>query len=357
MNAQRLVPHGMPAVLALGVLVGCSDAPPQGETNPGPDQAAPADAAVVAAPTEAADPYDTDPYGVDPYDADAYDADAYGADPSADVATTVAAARGGELFEQVCTNCHTLTPPPNLAPPMMGVIGHYRDAFDDRDEALDAMVAYLQAPDPEASKLHSMAIERFGIMPAQPLPEEDLRTVTAWLWDGYDPELDPHAMGGRAGVGGGMQPQVPPGTAGRGGAMRRNMRGASPGMSRGMHRQTPRQAPGMGPGMRRNMGQASPGPGRGMQRPLTGDPPRPDCPMHPQSQGESAGTICPMRRNSDDDEAGAGERVGRGMPVAGRGPMHRYVDGEGRAGGEMMRRREPGGDPVSPKTSSRSGNR
>jgi mono/diheme cytochrome c family protein len=82
--------------------------------------------------------------------------------------------RGETLFNQVCTACHTLQPPPNLAPPMMGISGHYHDQFAERDEAVAWMVAYIQSPDPANSKLSEEAFERFGTM----APEQDPRP--AW---------------------------------------------------------------------------------------------------------------------------------------------------------------------------------
>jgi mono/diheme cytochrome c family protein len=109
---------------------------------------------------------------------------------------------GEAVFNQICTACHTVQPPPNLAPPMMGISGHYHDAFTDKDEAVAWMVAYIQSPDSAKSKLSPEAFRRFGAMAPLPLPEEDLRAVMTWVWEMYDPELDPRPAGERTGDGG-----------------------------------------------------------------------------------------------------------------------------------------------------------
>lgn len=111
-------------------------------------------------------------------------------------------AHGEEVFNQICTACHTLQPPPNLAPPMMGIAGHYHDAFTDRDEAVAWMVAYIQSPDSAKSKLSPEAFRRFGAMAPLPLPEADLRAVMTWVWEMYDPELDPRPAWERTDDGG-----------------------------------------------------------------------------------------------------------------------------------------------------------
>jgi len=111
---------------------------------------------------------------------------------------TVPAARGQAVFDQICTACHTVQPPPNLAPPMMAVSGYYRDAFTDRDEAVAAMVAYIQDPDSTRSQLRPEAFRRFGIMAPLPLLEEDRRAVATWIWEMYDAEADPRPARARS---------------------------------------------------------------------------------------------------------------------------------------------------------------
>ena len=95
---------------------------------------------------------------------------------------------GQRLFDEVCTQCHTLEPPPNLAPPMRMVAMHLRQAFDSQEAAVDHVVSYAPAPDAERSILPSHAVERFGLMPPQPLRPDQLEKVATYVW----------SLGGRA---------------------------------------------------------------------------------------------------------------------------------------------------------------
>ena len=74
---------------------------------------------------------------------------------------------GPQIFQLVCAMCHTVNPPPKAAPPMSHVAGHYRQHYKDDEAAITAMVEYLKKPEAERSALPAMAIERFGLMPAQ----------------------------------------------------------------------------------------------------------------------------------------------------------------------------------------------
>ena len=89
---------------------------------------------------------------------------------------------GQRLFNEVCTQCHTLDPPPNLAPPMRMVAMHLRQAFDSQEAAVDHVVSYAPAPDVERSILPSHAVDRFGLMPPQPLRPDQLEKVATYVW-------------------------------------------------------------------------------------------------------------------------------------------------------------------------------
>ena len=89
---------------------------------------------------------------------------------------------GERLYDEVCSACHTLDPPPNLAPPLRLVSRHLRRAFDTREAAVDHVVSYAPAPDPERSILPSHAIDRFGLMPPQPLRPDQLEKVANYVW-------------------------------------------------------------------------------------------------------------------------------------------------------------------------------
>ncbi|NTW49468.1 MAG: cytochrome c [Chlorobiales bacterium] len=96
---------------------------------------------------------------------------------------------GKAIYQKNCSVCHSLKPPPKMAPPIVGMAAHYRDAFTDKDAAITHMVQFMQAPDSSKSKLEPQAIARFGLMPVIPLSEKELRTVSEWLWNQYDPSF------------------------------------------------------------------------------------------------------------------------------------------------------------------------
>jgi mono/diheme cytochrome c family protein len=89
---------------------------------------------------------------------------------------------GQTLFNSVCTACHSLQPPPKLAPPMAMVSQHYRDAFASESDARAAMLAFLLAPDTSRATMPAHAIQRFGLMPKLPLSEQQFRDVSAYIW-------------------------------------------------------------------------------------------------------------------------------------------------------------------------------
>lgn len=95
-------------------------------------------------------------------------------------------AEGKKIFDEVCTQCHTLAPPPKLAPPMAMVAAHLRDAFpEDRggeEAAVAHILAYAPAPDAERSIMPPHAIQRFGLMAPQDLPPEQLEKVARYVW-------------------------------------------------------------------------------------------------------------------------------------------------------------------------------
>lgn len=89
---------------------------------------------------------------------------------------------GKQTFDIVCASCHSLNPPPNKAPPMTHVIRHYRSAFSSDSAGIEAIVQWVQRPERERSKLPAHAVETFGLMPAFPLPEAQLREVARYAW-------------------------------------------------------------------------------------------------------------------------------------------------------------------------------
>jgi len=91
-------------------------------------------------------------------------------------------ARGEEVYRQVCSECHAIQPPPNLAPPLSHVAWQIRDQVEDRAAFTDHIVAYVQRPSVEGSLLSERAIRRFGLMPAQMVGEDRLADAAAFIW-------------------------------------------------------------------------------------------------------------------------------------------------------------------------------
>lgn len=89
---------------------------------------------------------------------------------------------GQEVVEQICSQCHSMEPPPLTAPPLTHLAAHLRQAFETEDEAVAHVVAYAPAPTAEASVLPPMAVERFGLMPPQPLPAPLLEAAARYIW-------------------------------------------------------------------------------------------------------------------------------------------------------------------------------
>ena len=109
--------------------------------------------------------------------------------PELQVVAAVDAAESGETwFRTLCSTCHTVFPPPNLAPPMVMVVGHYLEEHGTRDAAAAAIARWVRTPDPAHSAMPEHAIERFGIMPPQPLPEEDAAAVADYVLELYESE-------------------------------------------------------------------------------------------------------------------------------------------------------------------------
>ena len=91
-------------------------------------------------------------------------------------------AQGKQIVSTVCAACHTEQPPAKLAPPFAHVAARYRKQLGDRDKAIERMVAWVKTPAKDKSLLPPMAIERFGLMPPLPLPDEQLQAAAAYLW-------------------------------------------------------------------------------------------------------------------------------------------------------------------------------
>lgn len=101
---------------------------------------------------------------------------------------------GQELFAIVCAMCHSEQPPALAAPPMAMIVRHYRQALSTEDSVRTVMTTWLRSPSAEASLLPAHAIEKFGLMPAQPqLTDKQIELIVGYV---LTLEAAPHNMEG-----------------------------------------------------------------------------------------------------------------------------------------------------------------
>lgn len=97
---------------------------------------------------------------------------------------------GEQLYKRNCEVCHSMRPPAKAAPPIVRLASRYRMLYGNKEDAVNAMVSFMKTPDASKSVLMPHVIERFGLMPAMSLPDEELENVAGWLWDQYDPTYE-----------------------------------------------------------------------------------------------------------------------------------------------------------------------
>jgi len=95
--------------------------------------------------------------------------------------------KGEIIYDKHCSVCHTKEPPPKMAPPIFGVGMHYHQAFKSKEKAVAHMIDFMMVPDSSKSRVNPRAIRRFGVMPAINLSKADLKIVSEWVWDQFDP--------------------------------------------------------------------------------------------------------------------------------------------------------------------------
>ncbi|NER10887.1 Cytochrome c553 [Muriicola jejuensis] len=120
---------------------------------------------------------------------------------------------GKKLVESECYVCHNpkAEEADMIAPPMVAVRSHYTDKKTTREEFSRSLTDWLNDPRPEKVKMRG-AYRRFGIMPYQPYSEEDLRDISAYLYDSELPQPqwyeDHRRQGQGKGTGKGMMEEM-----------------------------------------------------------------------------------------------------------------------------------------------------
>ena len=93
---------------------------------------------------------------------------------------------GKEVFDRVCTACHSVDRPSEMAaepiaPPMKMIAQRYTMAADSPEEAHSRIVRWLEEPDADKSLMPPMAIEHHGLMPPVVLTPEERSAVAEYV--------------------------------------------------------------------------------------------------------------------------------------------------------------------------------
>jgi cytochrome c551/c552 len=90
-------------------------------------------------------------------------------------------ARGKAIFASTCRSCHTVSPPPQAAPPMSRIAQRYLAVSGSRKAAAAKIAEWLFGPSAEKSLLPPSDVARFGVMPHQPLADAGRFAVAAYV--------------------------------------------------------------------------------------------------------------------------------------------------------------------------------
>jgi len=93
---------------------------------------------------------------------------------------------GEDVFNTNCSVCHSVNPPPKSAPPVVPLANRYYQKYATKEEGVAAMVAFLKEPDKNKA-VDEQAASRFGLMPAIPLSDEELKAVSEWFLGSVQP--------------------------------------------------------------------------------------------------------------------------------------------------------------------------
>ncbi len=96
-------------------------------------------------------------------------------------------AEKGKTAVNACLACHNAELSPALAPPFYGVQNKYKQAFSDKTMFIQAISDWAKNPTLENS-LMKRPIQKLGLMPAMPLPDDMLAQIGAYL---YEETFDP----------------------------------------------------------------------------------------------------------------------------------------------------------------------
>jgi cytochrome c553 len=106
------------------------------------------------------------------------------ADKTTETNVTTLEHPGKKIMETECYVCHTPYTPEDsrIAPPMIAIKRRYINAETTKEQFQTDLVNWINSPSEEKSKMPG-ALERFGIMPYQPFPEEEIKLIAEYLFD------------------------------------------------------------------------------------------------------------------------------------------------------------------------------
>lgn len=97
------------------------------------------------------------------------------------------AEEGKQLFANYCAACHGVSGgmdmSKRLAPPIIAVRMHYREFYADEHSFVKAFADWVAKPE-ESKTLMRGAIRRFQLMPAMPIPREDIEKIARFVFNG-----------------------------------------------------------------------------------------------------------------------------------------------------------------------------
>lgn len=91
---------------------------------------------------------------------------------------------GKQLMENKCYSCHSPSTAEGsrIAPPMVAIKARYSRDYDDKEAFANAIWAFVQKPGKETAKLKG-AVKKFGVMPYQPYAEQEIKSISEFMFN------------------------------------------------------------------------------------------------------------------------------------------------------------------------------
>jgi mono/diheme cytochrome c family protein len=98
------------------------------------------------------------------------------------ISSVLASDDGKSLYHTLCESCHVPEGQPTLAPPLFGMKNHVMGRYPAREDFIKYVANWVKKPDATRSLMPG-AVKRFGVMPAFPYAEDQVRAVAAFIYD------------------------------------------------------------------------------------------------------------------------------------------------------------------------------